>query len=626
MLDSFRKIAKTWFGKLLGAFLIVGLAGFGISNVIFDIGSNTVARVGDEEITTREFQRAYNTQLNQFAQQTGQMPTAQDAIAMGVPTVVISRLASEAAINQLGQNMGIGVSDDRLGKMLREDPSFAGTLGQFDRTSFLRVLQQNGYTEAEYFALQTKAARRQQLVSGLFAGSAAPEAAQQLVSRYTGDTRTLDYFVVNAQAIGPVAEPTEEELAAYHTKHQAEFRTAETRTVDLLSLSPEALAATKTISDEEVAAEYERTKASRVRIERRQIKQVPLATEMQAGWFERGKAGGKSFDELLAETGLAATDLGTLTKAEVTDPQLAEAAFAIPQGDFVVIAGAGGKRVVTVSAIEPGGEITLEEARDEISQQLALAQARNEFVDILDQVEELRAAFQPLSQIAERFGLTVHPVTLTASGDELATVADVPETERGRVAATVFATERGKLAPTLSLGSNRNVWFDIKAVEPARDQTLDEVRDAVAAALTEERTQAAVAAEVEKITERLKAGEAFADIAVSLNQFPILSQPLSRSGDGTAVLNQDVAAAAFAGGPNHFGSARNGDGDYVVFQVVEVVAATTEPTDAARTFVEEASRETLYGDFVNGLRDAAGIRLNRQTFDQLIALDAATGQ
>lgn len=626
MLDSFRKIAKTWFGKLLGAFLIVGLAGFGISNVIFDIGSSTVARVGDQEITTREFQRAYNAQLNQFAQRTGQLPTAQDAIAMGIPSVVINRLASEAAINELGEAMGIGVSDDRLGKMLREDPSFSGTLGQFDRTSFLRVLQQNGFTEAEYFDLQTKAARRQQLISGLFAGSAAPKIAQELVSRYTDDTRTLDYFVVNAQAIEPVAEPTEEELGAYLVEHQAEFRTAETRTVDLLSLSPEALAATKTISDEEIAAEYERTQASRVRIERRQIKQVPLATEAQAGWFERGKAAGRSFAELLAETGLTATDLGTLTKAEVTDPQLAEAAFAIPQGDFVVIQGAGGKRVVTVSAIEPGGQITLEEARDEIRQALALAQARNEYVDILDQVEELRAAFQPLAQIAERFGLRVHPVTMTASGAELEAVADVPETERARVAAAVFAAERDRLAPTLSLGSNRSIWFDLKAIEPSRDQTLDEVRDAVAAALTAERTDAAVLAEVEKITARLKSGEAFADIAASLNQFPILSQPLSRNGDGTAVLNQDVAAAAFAGGPSHFGSARNGDGDYVVFQVVEVTAATADATDAARSFVETASRETLYGDFVNGLRDAAGIRLNRQTFDQLIALDATTGQ
>lgn len=625
MLESFRKISKTWFGKVVGAFLIVGLAGFGISNVIFDLGTNTVAQVGDEEITTRQFQRAYNGQINQIAQQFGRVPTAEEMLAMGVPSVVIGQLAAEAALNQLGERMGVGVSDDRLSKMLREDPSFSGTLGQFDRTSFLRVLQQSGYTEAEYFELQTKAARRQQLISGLLAGSSAPEAAQELVSRYTGDKRTIDYFVVNAQAIEPVAEPTEEELAAYLKEHQAEFRTEETRTVDLLTLSPEVLAATRTPSEEEIAAEYERTKESRVRNERRHIKQVPLATEEQAALFESGKAAGRSFDELLAETGLAATDLGMLTKAQITDPQLAEAAFAIPEGALVVIKGAGGKRAVTVAAIEPGGEVSLDEARDEIAQSLAMAAARNEFVEVLDQIEELRAAFQPLPQIAERFGLAVHPVTLTAAGEELAAVADIPEEERPRVAAAVFGAEQAKLAPTVSLGANRNVWFDLKAVEPARDQTLDEVREEVIAAWTAEKAEEAVVAEVEGIMERLRTGEAFADVALDLNQFPILSQPMGRSGDGTNVLNQDVAAAAFAGGEGHFGSAKNGDGDHVVFQVVEIMPASEETAAPVRSFVEEGSRETFYSDFVAGLRDEAGIRINRQTLDQVIAL-GSTGQ
>jgi peptidyl-prolyl cis-trans isomerase D len=315
-----------------------------------------------------------------------------------------------------------------------------------------------------------------------------------------------------------------------------------------------------------------------------------------------------------------------LEKAAVTDPELAEAAFALSEGDFVVIQGVGGKRAVTVSAIEPGGEITLDEARDDIRQALALAQARNEFVDVLDQVEELRAAFQPLGQIAERFGLDLHPLTMTSSGAELAEVPDVPEEERPRVALAVFAAQPERLTPTVTLGANRNVWFDVKDIEPARDQTLDEVREQVAEAWAAEASEAAVLAEVEKIIERLKAGEAFADIAVSMNQFPNLSQPLSRSGDGTTVLNQDVAAAIFAGGPDHFGSAKNGDDDHVVFQVVEVTPAGEESFAAMRNFIEDASRETLYGDFVSGLRDEAGMRINRQTFDQLIALDASTGQ
>src|SRR5690606_20397844 len=350
--------------------------GFGISNVIFDIGTNTVARVGDEEITAREFQRAYSTDLQRFAQQMGQMPTPEQALAMGVPSATLNRLASDAAINSTAEQLGLGVSDDRLAIMLRQDPSFAGTLGQFERQNFLRVLQQSGFTEAEYFELQTRAARRQQLAAALFADISAPEAALELVSGYAGDTRSIDYLVLNETSVPAVAEPTEEELAAYLEEHQGEFRTVEERSVHVLSLSPETLAATITIPEAEIEAEYERTRASRTRPERRRIVQVALNTEAQQAVFEEGQTAGESFETLAAEAGVAPDDLGLLSETQVTDPALAEAAFGLAEGEFTVIPGVGGQRAVAVTEIEAGGETALAEVRGEIAQGLALEQAR----------------------------------------------------------------------------------------------------------------------------------------------------------------------------------------------------------------------------------------------------------
>lgn len=617
MLDSFRHLTKTWFGKILGAFLIVGLAGFGISNVITGFGTNTVATVAGQDISVRDYQRAYNNQINAVAQQIGRVPTVEEANAFGVPGMVLDRLAGEAAINKLGEDLGLGVSEDRLGKMLREDPSFSSALGSFDRANFLRVLQQNGFTEAEYFDLQTKAARRQQLVSGLLSGAPAPAAATDLLTRFSGDTRTVDYFVLNAQALPPVAEPTEEELAAYLKDNQGKFRTKATRTVELLALSPEAIAATKTITDEEVAAEYERTKASRVKIERRTIKQVALSTPEIEKAFTDGKAAGTPFADVLAATGATAQDLGNLAKTEVTDSSLADAAFGLALNDYAIIEGIGSKRAVTVSAIEPGGVISLEDAKADIAKQLALTQARNEYTDVLDQIEELRAAFKPLPEIAERFGLKTVTIPLTEAGVELANDPDIGAEAAQRIATAVFKAEQGNLAPTIQLSSTRNLWFDLKKVDEARDQTLDEVRDAVVTAWTDAKTDAAVSAEVTKLLEQVKAGTPFADVASSIGQFPILSQPLKRAGDGTTVLNQTVANEIFNGGPTHFGSAVNGDGDHVVFQVVEVNQGTSDQTADIKKFVEEGSRDALYSDLLTGLKSEAGMRINDQVLKQL---------
>jgi peptidyl-prolyl cis-trans isomerase D len=91
------------------------------------------------------------------------------------------------------------------------------------------------------------------------------------------------------------------------------------------------------------------------------------------------------------------------------------------------------------------------------------------------------------------------------------------------------------------------------------------------------------------------------------------------------VLSRTVAAAAFAGAEGHFGSAVNDDGDNVIFQVVEIVPAAAGSVAEAKDYLAETTRQSLYSDFVAGLRDEAGLRPNQQVLNQLLALDT-TGQ
>ncbi|KKB82799.1 hypothetical protein VW29_14620 [Devosia limi DSM 17137] len=621
MLDSLRLFAKSWPGKIMGGFLLVGVAGFGINNVIADLGSNTVAKVGNEEITSREFLRAYNSQMNQVAQQIGRLPTAAEAESFGITGGVLRSLIQEAALDQMANDFGLGVSEDKLSQMLRQDPNFAGTLGTFDPSSFQQVLQMSGLTEAEYFGILANSARREQLGLALFGDVALPAAAADLINRYAADQRTVDYIIINETNIETPAEPTEEELAAYLAEHQAEFRTVGTRNVRLLDLSPQTLADTKTISEDAIAAEYERIKSSLVTPERRTIQQAVLGSPEQVAAFEAGLAAGTPFETLVADAGLTPTDLGNLTRAQVTDGTLADAAFGLAEGEFVIIDGVAGRRAVHVSSIEEGGTTSLEDARETIAKNLALAEARKEYADILDQVEELRAAFQPLSDIAARFGLEIYETPVTSSGAELAVLPNLPETERSRVAQAVFKAEQGQLTPAISLGSNANLWFDLVSVDPARDQTLDEVRDAVTTALTTERVNAAILAEAEAATQRLDAGESLADVAASLNLFPQLSSPFNRFGLPNTSIDSAVASAVFAGGPEHHGSTINDAGEHIVFQVVDAIPAT-DPLDAqAIAALENEVRTGIYGDFVTSVMQDTRVTENTQALRQVLTLN-----
>lgn len=621
MLDSLRGFAKSWPGKIMGAFLLVGVAGFGINNVITDLGTNTVARVGDEEINSREFLRAYQSQINRVAQQIGSVPTAEEAVSLGIPGAVLQNLAQDAALNQMANRFGLGVSEEKLGQMLREDPSFQGTLGTFDPSAFTQVLQMSGLTESEYFEGQSDAARRQQLVLSLFGDTKLPSTASSLVNRYVADQRTIDYFVLTENNIPPPAAPTDAELAAYLSEHQSEFRTVETRNVQMLRLSPAELAATKQIAEDAIAAEYERTKASLSTPERRTIQQVVL-NPGQVAAFEAGLAAGTPFATLVADVGLTPTELGTLAQADIQDASLAEAAFGVPQGGFALIDGVAGKRAIHVSAIKAAGVPTIEEARAQITQNLALAEARNELAEVQDQVEELRAAFRPLSEIAERFGLPIYEADVTSSGSELSVIPELAEEDVPRVSQAIFRATEGQLTPSVQLAGNGNLYFDLNRIDPARDQTLDEVREQVAEALTTERTNNALLSAANDAEARMDRGEALADIAASFSVFPQLSQPFTRFGNEEGGIDGSVASAAFAGGPDHHGQAVSQAGEFIVFDVVDVTVAEGDLAEQAGAGLENEVRVGLYGEFVSAVRDEVGLRTNQQALQQVLSLNA----
>jgi len=604
----------------MGGFLLVGVAGFGINNVITDLGSNTVARVGNKEINSREFLRAYQGQLNEVSRQIGTVPLPTDPIAQQIQGQVLLSLAQDAALDQVADNFGLGVSEDKLAQMLREDPSFQNALGTFDASSFSQTLQMSGLTEAEYFQMQGDAAKRQQLILSLFGDSQLPATASNLINRYSADQRTVEYFTLNETNIETPAAPTEEELAAYLAEHQAEYRTVETRTVQMLRLSTADLAATKTIGDDAIAAEYERTKGSLGETERRTIQQVPLNAE-QVTAFEAGQTAGTTFETLVADAGLTPTDLGTLPQSGITDRSLATAAFGLDQGAFTIIDGIGGKRAVHVSAIEGGGTPTLEEARDQISENLAMAEARTELAEVQDQIEELRAAFRPLTEIASRFNLDLYEANVTSGGQQLTVIPDLSTDDQPRIAQAIFKATEGALTPSIQLAGNGNLWFDLNAIEPARDQTLDEVRDTLTTAMTEERTNNAIMAAQAEAVSRMDAGESIVDVAASLNVFPQISSPFTRFGSEDGTIDAAVASAAFAGPAEHHGSAVSQTGEFVVFAVTDLTQAEGPLAQAANDSLENEARVGLYGDFITAVRDDAGLRVNQQALDQVLALN-----
>lgn len=621
MLDNLRNFGRSWIAKIFLGVLIIAVAGFGIPSVFLDLNANTVARVGDQNISVRDFDRVYRSQINQFAAQTGTAPTAEQAMAYGIPNAAIARLANDASIELLARDLGLGASDAKLVELVREDPSFAGALGLFDTSEFTAMLRQSGFTEAEYLNLQRRAAGREQ-VGMIFSGAHVPQVALDIARSYDGDQRTIEYVELNPVLFEVTEEPTEEELTQFFAENQTRFRTVETRLVSLLPLTAEALAPGVEVTEEQVAAEYERTASQYVAPERRTIHQLTLPDAEAAQAFADGIAAGASFASVVSETGLQTevAELGTFAQSEMTDAAVAEAAFGLEENGYAVIEGAEGQRVVWVSAVQEEGQAPLEAVRGQIEQTLRLRTAQDMLFTVYDEIEEARAAFLPVEDVAERYGLDVHDLELTADGAALAGIDTLPQGSAQTIVNAVFAASPDtRVTPAINLGSNRTVFFELDEILPARDQTLDEVRDEVVAAWQDLQTDMEMTRAAEDMVAAIDGGSDLFTVAAENGQTPQTSSPFTRN-TANATLDPQVAQAAFQGGEGYAGYVPTQDGAMVVFQVTEVTPAAAESDSEVAQAMEARFADLIFANFVDGLRQDVGIRINEEALNRVIGL------
>ena len=206
MLDSLRKAAGTWVAKLLLVLLVLSFAVWGISgSMMSGPGGTTVVQTGDTRVSVMDYRLAYDRQLSVLSQQLGQRITREQAQAFGVDDQVLQQLVAGALLDEQANQLGLGVSRDRLAELTMEDPAFQGANGQFDRQRFDYVLRQIGMRPEDYLKNREQVAVRQQIVEAVSEGIAAPDAFLRAVTLYQGESRTIDYVAL--QRSGDVDDP-----------------------------------------------------------------------------------------------------------------------------------------------------------------------------------------------------------------------------------------------------------------------------------------------------------------------------------------------------------------------------------------------------------------------------------
>jgi len=621
MLEFLRKGAQTWVVKGLLVLLVLSFGVWGVSTSLVPGAADAVVTVGDVKVSPSDFRLAYERQLAQLSRQFGTRLSREQAKAFGVEAQVYSQLVAGATLDQLSENMNLGLSQDRLASLISEDPAFKGVNGQFDRGTFSSVLRNAGLREQDYINNRSQVAVRSQIVEALSDGYTPPKVLGDALRLYRNQTRTVEYLLLSNANVDPVKAPSDEVLKPWFETHKAEYRAPEFRKITYVKLEPTDIADPASVTEDEVRADYDKRKNSFSTPETRTVEQLSFPSREEADAAAVKLSTGTTFDALVTASGKTASDvlLGDFTRDRMPDAKLGDAAFAlVADGQTTpVIDGAFGAVILRVTNIKPQTVRAYDEVKDELRKELALTNASNEIMGIHDKFEDARVSGASMKEAADQTNLKL--IVLNAvdargndtNGDE---IAGIPEAKT--LLEEAFKAEVGGETLPVNLGRDGYVWFDVDEVTPARDRTLDEARERVVADWTAEQQRNELAAKAVELKGRVEKGETLAAIATELGIAVETKSGLRRSAEDAA-LSPAAVTAAFGGANGVVANATGIGGEgQILLKVTEVdddnPGDALDNDDRQINAIAQASGDDILDQMVSELQKGYGVTINQQ--------------
>lgn len=622
MLEVLRRGAQTWVAKLLFGILVFSFAIWGIHGAFTGYGRGSLASVGGIPITFEEFNRSYQSELDNFSRQAGKRVTAEQGRALGLDRRVLNQLVGAAAIEHHARDLGLDLSDQTLVDMVSSDPDFKGPDGKFSRDHFEAVLRQIGLSERGFLNLKRRDEIRTAIIGAFVKAQTVPKPLLETMHAYDQEKRVIEYVNIDAEKAVTVPEPDEAKLKERYEAGKSAFMTPEYRKYEVLILSTEDLKNSVEIKDEDVAAEYESTKDTYNIPEKRRIQQIAFKDKAAAEAAKKAiDDGSKTFGEAAKDAGAKDTDvdLGLLPKSAMIDAKIADAAFALQKDKISdVIEGRFATVLVRVTQIEPGVAKTLADVKDQVKDKLASDKARQQLQDTIDHVEDDRNAGKTLKEIAEARKIKYVDV---AAGDRRGLTPDgkpaLDNLDFRKISELAFSAEPGTEQPSGELADGSHAWVNILSVDAPKQKTFDEVKEEVKAQYIKSERGRLVEELAKSLADRVNAGEAMSALEAQAGNAPYKTEAITRK-----TIPQGISEAAVARGftlaLNKAGTAESADKQSrTILRPIEITPAAAPTKDdldkLSKQMTGDLANQTL-SEYTGALKTQLGTSVNEVEF------------
>ena len=551
MLAQIRAFSNTIFAKAILVLLLLALVGFGVQGVS-RMGNvkDTVVEAGGRSVSSAKFRQYFETQRKQIDQQQGQ-PVPVDALfKANIDGRLADEVAVEESVAELLNREGVRPSDRLVAERVRDEGKrfLDPVTGKFDEKAYKAFLAQNGLTPEDFEGGVRDQLAQSHFGAGLGAGMTAPLIYSTLAAAYGQDNRTLRFFIVTPQTMGPPLQPTDAQLTAFMKEHAAQLIKPETRVVTLARFSASQIAPTLTPDPADLQKRFAFEKDSLSKPELRTVEQLVLSNGAQAAEAARRIKAGEAPAAVAKALGVAAPlELANTPKSRISDPKVADAAFSLKAGESSgPIQGTLAWAVVKVTGMTPGHEVTFEEVKDKIIAEARKAQAADKALEMSKKFDDLHSGGTALVAAANKVGAQVvqlPPITKdghTGGGQQL----QLPP----KFLQQAFSLAKGAETEGVEeIAPGEYYAIRVEAINPQAPFTLDEIRAPLTREVVQEDMLKRLQTRGDALLARAKKGESLDALATASGAKVSEIKGLARA-DQTAAqtLGQRFVGAVFA--------------------------------------------------------------------------------
>jgi peptidyl-prolyl cis-trans isomerase D len=589
MFDFIRNHQRLTLGFLLlliiPSFIFFGIEGY----TRFTGGANeTVAKVDGTAITRAEWDRAHQ----RFVERMRRQQPGQDLGNLDTPAArrdTLDALVRERTLLAAARKLHLTPSTERVQEIFHSDPQFAALRTPDGKVNHELLALQG--MNADMLAAQLKQEfGMRQVLAGVERSSIAPAGAAAQALDALLQRREVQVQRFDPNAYRAKVNPSDAEVEAFYKSRLDDFRAAEQAQIEFVILDHEVLGRAVQVSDDEARKFHADNGARFTTPEERRASHILVKADKGASADERAKAKAKA-EALLEQAKKNPAGFAELAKKNSDDPGSAaqggdleffgrgamvkpfeDATWALKPGELSgVVESDFGYHVILLTGLRGGQKKAFEEAKAEIVAELRKAAVTKRWATEAEQFND--QAYQhseSLQALVDKWKLekqtaTVRRQPLPGASGPLAS----PKLLDAIFAADAINNKRNTDA--IEVAPNQLVVARIVKHDPARTQTLAEVKDVVRERVTV--AQAAALAKKEglaRLAALQQAGAASEPIGnpVVISRMQTLGAPRIVL---DAVMQADAAKLPVMTGVDL------GDDGYVLMRVTKVLPREAPP-------------------------------------------------